>query len=155
MNDQETMWLSDSQQQTWRRWLAAHSEMTAALGRQLNRDWGMSIADFEVLVKLSEAPEGKLRIVELADAMAWERSRLSHHLTRMEKRELITRRDCPNDRRGAFAELTASGRSSIEQAAPGHAELVHSLLFADVSSEDLAAVNRVTTALLGRLSELR
>ncbi|MGB3829702.1 MAG: MarR family transcriptional regulator [Ornithinimicrobium sp.] len=151
MNSDEPVWLSQTQQHVWRQWIAAHAELTAALGRQLNRDCGMSLADFEVLVRLSEAPEGRVRIVELADAMQWERSRLSHHLTRMEKRDLICRRDCPNDRRGAFAEMTAGGRELIERAAPGHAEMVRTLFFDDMSAEDLAAIDRLTGSLRSRL----
>ncbi len=154
MSSDEPAWLSEGQQRVWRQWIAANSELNAAIGRQLGRDSGMSLADFEVLVRLTESAEGRVRIVELADTMQWERSRLSHHLTRMEKRELITRRDCAADRRGAFAEVTATGRDLIEQAAPGHADLVRSLFFDGLSTEDLAAMDRVTASLLAQLSEL-
>lgn len=154
MGSEETVWLSDVQQRVWRQWIAAESELNAAIGRQLNRDSGMSLADFEVLVRLTEALEGRMRIVELADTMQWERSRLSHHLTRMEKRELIIRRDCQADRRGAFAEVTSAGRALIEHAAPGHAEMVRTLFFDDLSPDDLDAIDRVTGSLLARLSRL-
>ncbi|MGB3257269.1 MAG: MarR family transcriptional regulator [Ornithinimicrobium sp.] len=154
MSDDEPVWLSEVQQRVWRQWIAAQSELNAAIGRQLSQDSGMSLADFEVLVRLTEAPEGRVRIVELADTMQWERSRLSHHLTRMEKRELIVRRDCTADRRGAFAEVTRTGRQLIEQAAPGHAALVRSVFFDDASAEDLAAIERVTGSLLAKVSRL-
>ncbi|CAN5465358.1 MarR family transcriptional regulator [soil metagenome] len=151
MHTDDGPWLTDEQQRVWRQWLAANAEMTAALGRALQQDCGLSLPDFHVLVRLSETPDGRVRIVELADEMQWERSRLSHHLTRMEHRDLIERRDCPDDRRGAFAELTPHGRSLVEQAAPGHATLVRSLLFDDLSATDLRAVDRVTQSLLDRL----
>ncbi|MGB3187378.1 MAG: MarR family transcriptional regulator [Ornithinimicrobium sp.] len=152
MQSNESPWLTDEEQRVWRQWIAANSEMTAALGRGLAHDCGLSLPDFQVLVRLSETPQSRVRIVELADDMQWERSRLSHHLTRMEKRELIVRRDCPEDRRGAFAELTAHGRSQLEEAAPGHARLVRSLLFDDLSEQDLQVLGRVTQSLLHRLS---
>ncbi len=154
MTDDETVWLSEAQQRVWRQWLAAHNELNAAIGRQLSQDSGMSIADFQVLVRLTESPEGRVRIVELADTMQWERSRLSHHLTRMEKRDLIVRRDCSADRRGAFAEVTEPGRRLIEHAAPGHAALVRSVFFDDVRSEDLAAIERVTGSVLAKVAQL-
>lgn len=127
--------------------------MTAALGRELSQNCGLSLPDFQVLVRLSETPLAQIRIVELADDMQWERSRLSHHLTRMENRGLIERRDCPQDRRGAFAELTEQGRSALERAAPGHARLVRSLLFDDLRAADLAVIDRVTQSLLAKLSK--
>ncbi len=111
----------------------------------------MSMPDFQVLVCLSEAPEGRVRIVELADGIQWERSRLSHHLTRMEKRGLVARRPCAADGRGAFAEITAEGTKAIEVAAPGHAGLVRSLAFDGLKSEDLAVIDRFTATLLNRL----
>lgn len=153
MDSTHSPWLTAEQQRVWRQWLAANGELTAALGRGLAQDCGLSLPDFHVLVRLSETPQSQVRIVELADEMQWERSRLSHHLTRMEKRDLIVRRDCPEDRRGAFAELTATGRSLLEQAAPGHAALVRSLLFDDLSAQDLQVLDRITRSLLHRLSE--
>lgn len=152
METDASPWLSEDQQRVWRQWLAANSEMTATIGRELTQDCGLSLPDFQVLVRLSETPEAQIRIVELADDMQWERSRLSHHLTRMEKRGLIDRRECLHDRRGAFAELTDEGRSLLEQAAPGHARLVRTLLFDDLSDEDLSVVDRVTQSLLAKLS---
>lgn len=148
-------WLSDRQQRVWRQYLHAQEELNAAVGRQLNQDWGLSTPDFQVLVRLSESPHGRVRIVELADTLLWERSRLSHHLTRMQKRDLILRQDCPDDRRGAFAVLTPTGGELLEQAAPGHAALVRQLVFDPLSEADLAKVDTLSASLLSRLAAHR
>ncbi len=148
-------WLSDRQQRVWRQYLNAQEELNAAVGRQLNQDWGMSTPDFQVLVRLSESADGRVRIVELADTLLWERSRLSHHLTRMQKRDLILRQDCPDDRRGAFAVLTTTGRKLLEQAAPGHAALVRQLVFDPLSEADLATIDALSASLLSRLAAHR
>ncbi|GAE81704.1 MarR-family transcriptional regulator [Cutibacterium acnes JCM 18920] len=84
--------------------------MPAVLNRQLSRDSQLSVQDFEVLVRLSETDGGDMRVVALAEHMGWERSRLSHHLTRMEKRGLIERRVCCSDGRGAIIHLTDQAR---------------------------------------------
>lgn len=144
----DSPWLDDRSQQMWRRWLHVTSRLPGAIGAQLQADSGLSQADFAVLVQLSEAPQERSRIAELADTLQWERSRLSHQLTRMEKRGLIRREECAQDGRGAFAVLTTDGRERIEQAAPGHARLVRGLFFDDIPPEDLAAFDRV----LGRLT---
>ena len=151
MSPPDTPWLSETQQRVWRQWLTANAELATAVGRQLHQDNAISSPDFHVLVRLSEEPGGRVRIVELARGMQWERSRLSHHLTRMEKRGLILRRDCLADRRGQFAELTEEGRQTVERAAPGHAELVRGVLFDPLSEEDLDVLDRVTATLLERV----
>lgn len=151
MDSDTSPWLDDRQQRIWRQWLAANSRLTAALGRQLSQDSGTSLSDFEVLVHLSESDEGRVRIVQLADTLQWERSRVSHHLTRMEKRGLIARQECSEDARGAYAVLTPEGRALIEQIAPGHARTVRHLFFDELGDDDLASLDRVTSALLARL----
>ena len=82
--------------------MRAYVLIDAQLNRQLLRETDLSQADYAVLVNLSEAPEGRLRGFALAQGMQWEKSRLSHHLTRMERRGLIERQGCPTDGRGAF-----------------------------------------------------
>ena len=153
MDVEASPWLSDRQQRVWRLYLNAQEELNAAVGRQLSHDWGMSVPDFEVLVRLSEAPAGRVRIVELADTLLWERSRLSHHLTRMEKRDLVVRQHCPDDRRGAFAVLTPTGRNLIEAAAPGHADLVRRLVFDSLSPVQLDTIESLLSSLTTRLDD--
>ena len=105
------------------------SRLPAALNRQLQRDSDLSLQDFDVLVQLTDVDEGRVRVSALAAALGWERSRLSHHVTRMERRGLVAREECDDDGRGAFVVLTPAGRAAIERAAPGHVRTVRSLVF--------------------------
>src|SRR5688500_9000571 len=119
MND-VTPWLDDEQQRIWRSFLQLHRELDVALARDLQANSELSMADFEVLVHLTDVPDGRLRPSELASSMQWDRSRLSHHIKRMEARGLLTRVGCPEDGRGAFVGITETGRTAIEGAAPAH-----------------------------------
>lgn len=134
----------------WRGYLAMVSQLQVAMNRQLQRDCGLSLSDYDVLVTLSE--RGALRINELADALLWEQSRLSHQLRRMRERGLVTRKGSDVDRRGATVELTADGRGALEAAAPGHAELVRSVVFDGMPATRLRAFGAVTETVLQRLA---
>ncbi|WP_299051354.1 MarR family transcriptional regulator [uncultured Nocardioides sp.] len=144
-------WLDDRQQQVWRRWLAVETLLPAALHRELQADAGLSLQDFAVLVQLTEAEEGRLRVTDLARLLTWEKSRASHHLTRMESRGLVERRACPEDGRGSFVGVTAAGRQAIEAAAPGHVQEVRSLLFDGLSDTELEVLDTVLTRVVSRL----
>jgi DNA-binding MarR family transcriptional regulator len=104
-----------------------------------------------VLVKLTDSADGRARIIELADSLQWEKSRLSHHLARMQRRELITREDCPDDARGAFAVLTPHGRTAIEQAAPRHVNTVRELFFDQLTAEQVKSLETSTENVLAHL----
>lgn len=147
-----TPWLDDEQQRVWRRWLALTAELPAALNRELQADGELSLPDFEVLVRLTDVADGRLRVSDLASALAWERSRLSHHLKRMEARGLICRDDCAEDGRGSFVAVTEQGRRAIEHVAPAHVATVRRLVFDAVDPADLAAFGRVVDTVLDRLS---
>ena len=116
------MWLTDDQQDLWRAYLAMSGGLQAALNRQLQRDHGLSLADYDVLVALSELPE--CRMGELGAHLGWEQSRVSHQLARMRARGLIERFGAGDDRRAAGVALTESGGGALEAAAPGRGELV-------------------------------
>ena len=146
-----TRWLSEPEQRAWRGLLQMTTRLEAQLNRELQGASGLSLADYDVLVPLSETPQGRLRVFELASDLGWERSRLSHHLTRMQRRGLVTREDCDADRRGAFVVLTDLGRTAIDQAAPAHVDTVRRLVFDGLSSEQVAAVQAVTESVLRRL----
>ena len=121
--DGQPHWLTDEDQQAWR----ATVQLSQLLLRQLDRDLtvhGLNGRDYEILVELSEAPEHRLRMTDLADATSQSRSRLSHQITRMEKRGLVRRDDCEGDKRGTFAVLTKAGFEAIERVAPHHVEQV-------------------------------
>jgi DNA-binding MarR family transcriptional regulator len=146
-----TRWLSEPEQRAWRGLLQMTTRLEAELNRELQAASGLSLADYDVLVALSEAPQGRLRISQLASDLGWERSRLSHHLARMQRRGLITREDCDADRRGAFVVLTDQGRTAIEQAAPAHVDAVRRLIFNDLSGEQVGSLQAFTESVLGRL----
>ena len=146
-------WLTEDEQRAWRGLLRMTAQLNARANRLLLQEYGISLADYEVLVALSEAPEGQLRVFEVADALAWEQSRVSHQLARMQRRGLITREGCATDARGAFAVLTTAGRAAIERAAPAHVEQVRQLVFDELSHEQVSALTEITTRVLDRLAE--
>ena len=115
------MWLTDDQQDLWRAYLAMSGRLQAALGRQLQRDHGLSLADYDVLVAITERPE--CRMGELGAHLGWEQSRVSHQLARMRARGLIERTGSADDRRAAVVTLTVAGRDALEAAAPGHVQV--------------------------------
>lgn len=148
---QSTPWLTNDQQRIWRHWLSASSRVPARLGQQLQQDSGLSLQDYEVLVNLNEASRGSCRITELAGLLEWERSRMSHHLTRMEKRGLLHRYACPDDGRAQLVELTEAGRAALEAAAPGHVRAVRAVLFEALSDDDAAELGRLTSLIAAHL----
>jgi DNA-binding MarR family transcriptional regulator len=145
-------WLTEEEQRAWRGLLRMTSQLNARMNRQLLQDYGVSLADYDVLVVLSEAPEGRLRVFEVADALAWEQSRVSHQLARMQRRGLVAREGCASDARGAFAVLTEAGRAAIERAAPAHVETVRQLVFDGLTHDQLIALTEITTGVLDRLA---
>lgn len=123
------------------------------LGRELQRGSGLSSADYEVLVNLSEAPGHRLRAYELGRALQWEKSRISHHLTRMQGRGLIERKSCPTDGRGAFVTLTETGLRGIEEAAPEHVEAVRRYFIEAMDPGQLDDFATICESVSGRLAE--
>ncbi|MFP5019486.1 MarR family winged helix-turn-helix transcriptional regulator [Pseudonocardia phyllosphaerae] len=128
------------------------SRLQAELHRRLQAESGLSISDFDVLVALTDRPDERCRVMELATTLDWEKSRLSHHLARMQKRGLVTREDCDDDGRGNYVVLTDAGRDAIVAAAPGHVETVRELVFDAVGEDDVDAMARIADAVLDRLA---
>ena len=149
---QETRWLSEHEQRAWRGFLEMHVQLDGHLGRHLQATSDLSLPDFGVLVGLTDVPEGRLRVLELGRALQWEKSRLSHHLTRMEKRGLVARRECLTDGRGAFIEITPAGRAAIEAAAPAHVAEVRRLVFDALTPEQVTVLGEITARVLARLA---
>ncbi len=146
-------WLSSAEQHTWRRWLRLNALLPAELHRELQSDAGLSLPDFDVLVALTDTPEGRVRVSELARGLRWERSRVSHHLTRMERRNLLRREECADDGRGAWVVLTDEGRGAIEAAAPAHVRTVRRLVFEALTPEEIDLLSTVIDKVLARLEE--
>jgi DNA-binding MarR family transcriptional regulator len=145
------MWLSEDQQRVWRNYLAVSAGLQIEMNRQLQRDCGLSLADYDVLVALEE--RDTCRVNELGERLGWEQSRLSHQLRRMRSRGLVIRRGADDDRRGATVELTADGRAALESAAQGHVDLVRQVVFDGVAPAELRALDRWTSRILERLRE--
>src|SRR6201990_1909211 len=122
-------WLSDDEQRAWQTYLRMSSLLPAALNRQLQQDCGLTLPEYEVLVQLSEASGHRLRPFQICEGLNWEQSRLSHQLTRMERRGLVLRQECAADGRGGVIELTATGAAAIRAAAPRHVAAVRELVF--------------------------
>ena len=147
----DVAWLTAEQEQVWRRWLRLNVMLPAALHRELQADAGLSLPDFDVLVHLTDSPAGRVRVSDLAHALQWEKSRVSHHVTRMQGRGLVCREECPDDARGAFVVVTPAGRAAIERAAPGHVRTVRDLIFDQLTDAELEDLDAITRKVLARL----
>ena len=147
-----TRWLSDDEQRVWREFVAATGMLNAHLETQLQRESGMPYTYFEVLARLSEAPERTLRMSELAEACNSSRSKLSHAVARMEASGWVSRTSCPTDKRGSFAALTPEGLRALEAAAPGHADAVRRHLFDVLTAEQVDALGEISAAIRAGLA---
>ena len=148
----DTRWLDDDEQHTWRSFLTANRLLFDGIERQLQQDSGMPHTYYEILVRLSEAPERTLRMSELASTSLSSRSRISHAVARLEESGWVRRRPCEHDKRGQLAELTDAGLAGLEAAAPGHVEAVRGGLFDALSPEQVAALRDITDTLVAHLS---
>ena len=140
-------WLGADEQQAWRSFLEATQLVFDELDRQLQRDAGLSHADYEILARLSEAPGSRMRMSELAERALFSRSRLSHAVVRLEEGGLVLRETCPTDRRGTFAVLTARGHDVVEGAAPGHVAAVRRMVFDRLGPSQVAQLESISTAI--------
>jgi DNA-binding MarR family transcriptional regulator len=145
-------WLDEREQRAWRAFLDMYAQLTVRLHRQLQADSGLSLSDFEVLVILTDQNEPRMRIGDLGAALHWEKSRLSHHLSRMRLRGLVAREECPDDARGTFVMLTEQGRAAIEQAAPAHVATVRELMFDHLTENQVDALTAIAHQVLHRLN---
>ena len=135
-----TQWLSEDEQSAWRAWIAASNTLNHRLSADLQNQHGITLADYEILVQLSEHPDRKLRMSELAEATLASRSRLSHQVDRLVKRGLVERQECEFDKRGSFAALTDQGWKAIVAAAPDHVESVRTYLVDILPADELSAL---------------
>jgi DNA-binding MarR family transcriptional regulator len=146
-------WLDAREQCAWRSFLEMQGALNARLARQLQEESALSMPDFAVLVQLTDRPDGRARVLELATALRWEKSRLSHHLARMQQRGLVAREECSADRRGAFMVVTDAGRAAIEAAAPMHVEAVRRYLFDVLDRDQIDALATISATVLKRLAD--
>lgn len=150
-SNNETRWLSAPEQSAWRAWLDASRLLNAELNRDLLEGNGLSIADYEILVQLSESPERRMRMSELAERTLASRSRLSHQIDRMEKAGFVTREACKQDARGFWAVLTESGYEKIVSAAPDHVESVRRHLVSLFSEQEFLTLGDMCSTIARHL----
>ena len=148
----EPRWLDDEEQRTWRSFITASRLFWDRVERQLQQCAGIPHAYYEILVRLSEAPDRTLRMSQLASSSLSSRSRLSHAVARMEESGWIRRMPFADDRRGALAQLTDEGMARLAASAPGHVEEVRSLLFDALTPAQVAALREISDALGAHLS---
>ena len=148
----EPRWLSQPEDRAWRGYRRMRALLDLEVNRDLARESGLSEPDYDVLSNLSETEGHRWRLSDLAARMLWSRSRLSHHLSRMQQRGLVTREDCPADGRGAFVVLTEEGLRTIQAAAPGHVASVRRHLVDLLSEEQIGVLGDITETVLAHLA---
>ena len=146
-----TRWLSDDEQAAWRAWVAASLLLPDRLSRDLQDEAGISLADYEILVYLSESPDRRLRMSELADRNLSSRSRLSHQVDRLTDAGFVDREPCSEDRRGYFAVLTPQGWDFLVASAPKHVASVREHLVDVLTPDEFAELGRLCAKVTERL----
>jgi DNA-binding MarR family transcriptional regulator len=143
----EPRWLDETEMRAWVGLLRMGWLIEVGIGRDLI-EAGVSFADYHVLASLSETPGHQMRITDLAARISWSKSRLSHQLSRMQARGLVSRSTCPTDARGALAVLTPAGLEAIQQGAPGHVESIRRHLLQPLTPQQVAALADIAEAVL-------
>ncbi len=143
-----TRWLDADEQRAWRALAAVLLKLPAALEQQLHRSSDLSHFEYWVLALLSESPQRTLRLSQLAGQANASLSRLSHVVTRLERRGFVVRERCPDDARANLAILTDEGWSKIVDAAPDHVETVRRLVFDALEPDDVATLERICARLI-------
>jgi DNA-binding MarR family transcriptional regulator len=147
----EPRWLDDAEQRAWRQLAAVILKLPSELEAQLQRDAGMSHFEYWVIALLSEAPERTLRMSQLASQANASLSRLSHVVTRLEKRGWVARRTCPDDARATLAVLTDAGWRQVVATAPGHVATVRRLVFDGLGRDEVGELARLCATILDRI----
>ena len=148
VTDEQPRWLSDEEMAAWLPLVRFVHLLPQALDRQLREEAGISHVYYQILAMLSEAPDGRMRMSELARLTSTSTSRLSHAVAALEERGWVARTSCDTDRRGQLAELTTAGRRELERTAPGHVAEVRRRVFDLLDDGELAQLR----AIAGKLS---
>ena len=150
---EEPKWLNERELAAWKHFSLLHLQLSARLARSM-ANAGLSYQDYLVLATLSDEPDGKRRIAELGRELGWEKSRVSHHVARMCARRLVTKEQCPPDRRGALAVITPYGRREMVRLAPQHVAEVRRLFIDRLSADQLRSLDDMSVGLLDFYAEL-
>lgn len=146
-------WLDERETRAWYGYRRMSLLLNARVARELTAHSGLSEPDYDVLSGLTAAPDRRARIGDLAGRMLWSRSRLSHHVSRMEARGLVTREECAEDGRGAFVRLTPAGRQALEAAAPDHVESVRRHVFDHLTPAEVDTLAAITGKIVAALGD--
>lgn len=144
----EVSQISDAEWDVWRSFTTMRRQLDLALEQQLQRDAGISRADFEILLAIFEAPEKQLRARELVDRLGWEKSRVSHQVTRMEHRNLVTRRECDSDLRSSWILLTPAGKRAVLGSMRDHAMTIRKYFFDALTPTELEVMSAASQRVL-------
>lgn len=141
----EPNWLTAEEQHAWRTYMDGNYRLMDVLNRDLQEAHGLTLAEYRILVLLSEAPDGRLRMSDLADGVLSSRSRLTHQIRRMEDEGLVLRCACAEDGRGVLAALTDEGRARLTEAAPTHVASVRRNLIDLLSKSQIKTLAQIFT----------
>ncbi len=148
----DAVWLDEAEARAWRGYQQMRMLLTAQLARDLTEDSGLSEPDYTVLSNLSEVDGHRWRLNELAARMLWSKSRLSHHIDRMQERGLVSREECTTDGRGSFVALTGQGLRAIQKAAPSHVASVRRHLIDLLSPQEIEVLATISHKVVSHLS---
>ncbi|SFT03562.1 transcriptional regulator, MarR family [Saccharopolyspora flava] len=152
--EQLTPWLGDTEMTAWRAYIVGSALLEHRLNRELQLTHGLSIADYEIMISLSEAPDMQMRMSELANGIAHSKSRMSHQIRRLEKEGLVRRQECPEDGRGVLAVLTEDGLAKLREAAPSHVKGVREHIIDLLDDDEKKTLTAVFTRLTDHLRSL-
>jgi DNA-binding MarR family transcriptional regulator len=143
---QQPQWLDADEQHAWREYLRATRLLEASLDHDLQAQ-GLQLSEYEIISMLSEQPDQRLRMSEIAELVVQSRSRLTHTAGRLEKRGWVRREACVGDRRGVELVLTSAGFAEIGRMAPTHVRSVRANIVDHISREDFLALGRTMAAI--------
>lgn len=144
--------LSDQDWSVWRDFMTMSGQLARELDRRLQSDAGISHADYSVLLMLQQASNRQLRTGELAELLAWEKSRVSHQVSRMEARQLVERSECDTDGRGTWIAPTTEGRRVLLGAMRNHNAAIRELFLDVLHEEQRVAIGEASLHVLDRLN---
>ncbi|NUW31364.1 MarR family transcriptional regulator [Nonomuraea sp. SMC257] len=140
----DTRWLDDTEMAAWRAFLSTSHLLERRIEEQLKAAAGLTHPQYEILVRLADAPDRQMRMTELARGVVVSKSALTYQITRLEKAGLVERTTCPSDDRGVLAVLTEAGLRCLERVAPGHLAVVRAYLVDRLTRDELEVM---TTAM--------
>lgn len=150
----DAVWLDPAEMRAWRTFIDASNRLDAVLNKSLSDNHDLALADYRILVLLSEADDFTLRMSELADGVVASRSKLTHQVRRLEATGMVTRVECDSDRRGVNAVLTESGLGRLKAAAPGHAADVRRYMIDALTGRQLRMLTDVFGTVDARCREV-